>query len=296
MNSRYSGKSEIKNQKSTTMKYGLNRFMGFIPKNEDGESVLKTALFFQKALGLEIFALSIIKGSFPLFHRLRISDLKKRINEEKEDMASFIRSIILKKIPKNIIVRIKRGSLIPTLIDESKHGGYEFMVVAKSEKSFACKKFKKKVNKLISNTHCPVLSICTNYEPSEIKKILVPIDITQSTKKRLLWTSKFAKKFGAKVHVVSALNIDMTKTRSLAYRNADKIKHLLTDQGIECELEVLKVHGKKRHQVIQDYIDEVKPDLLIMRTHQETTLFGSKIGEFVSELVHSCKMPVFTVN
>jgi len=36
--------------------------------------------------------------------------------------------------------------------------------------------------------------------------------------------------------------------------------------------------------------------MVIIRTHQESNLNKTRIGKFVSELVHRCKAPVFTVN
>jgi nucleotide-binding universal stress UspA family protein len=115
-------------------------------------------------------------------------------------------------------------------------------------------------------------------------------------KKRLLWTSLFAKKFNAKIQIVSALNIDINETKSLAFKNAEKVKNLLSKQGIECDVKILKVHKREKNKAILDYIENENPELVILRTHQESIFSGRKIGKFVSEIVHGCKMPVFTVN
>ena len=58
----------------------------------------------------------------------------------------------------------------------------------------------------------------------------------------------------------------------------------------------LKVHKQKKHKAILDYIDKEKPELIIIRTHQESIFSESNIGKFVSEIIHGCRMPAFTVN
>ena len=103
-------------------------------------------------------------------------------------------------------------------------------------------------------------------------------------------------KFNAKIQIVSALNRNIDETKSLAFKNAVKIKHLLWDRGVECDVKILKVNMQNKHQAILDYINKEKPELVIIRTHQESIFAETNIGKFVSEIVHGCTMPVFTVN
>ncbi len=53
---------------------------------------------------------------------------------------------------------------------------------------------------------------------------------------------------------------------------------------------------QNKHQAILEYINKEKPELVIIRTHQESIFAETNIGKFVSEIVHGCTMPVFTVN
>ena len=70
---------------------------------------------------------------------------------------------------------------------------------------------------------------------------------------------------------------------------------MLIKRGLECEMKILKVHQQERHLAMLDHINEEKPDLVIIRTHHENRFTGKKIGKFVSEIVHGCTIPVFTV-
>ena len=273
-----------------------NSILAFIPQNKSGELVIKEALYFQQILEMRIFILNIMKTPSLLSKILKTKKLETRITKARQKQSDFVKNVIQKEIPKNIILKIKTGDVVPTLIHESKYGGYDFIIVDKSKSSFKGALHWSKFDKFINQSRCPVLTINKDFPIREIKKIIIPIDISQTTKKRLLWATLFAKKFNAKIQIVSALNKNINETKSLAFKNAVKIKHLLWDRGVECDVKILKVNMQKKQQAILEYINKEKPELVIIRTHQESIFAETNIGKFVSEIVHGCTMPVFTVN
>lgn len=277
------------------MQYRSNSILALIPQSKEGETVLQQVLFFHKTLQMRVFVLNLIKPFSIFSKKFRTKILNQKISKAKEQLKDFIEKSIQKTIPDNVIVRIIAGEVVSSLIKESKNGGYEFMIIDKSIQKTSGILSKNEVDKIISRSYCPVLTVNKNFPISEIKKIVIPIDISQTTKKRLWWATFFAKKYNAKVFIVSALNINISETKSLAYRNAAKIRTMLTNRGVSCEVKILKVHHQERHKVILNYIEEEKPELVIIRTHQESMFSDASIGKFVSEIVHGCKMPVFTV-
>ena len=278
------------------MKNRSNSILVFIPQNKSGELVIKEALYFQQILEMRIFILNIMEPPSFLSKILTAKKLETRLIKYRQKQSDFVKSVIQKEIPKNIILKIKTGNVVPTLIHESKYGGYDFIIVDKSKSSFKGALHWSKFDKFINQSRCPVLTINKDFPIREIKKIIIPIDISQTTKKRLLWATLFAKKFNAKIQIVSALNININESKSLAFKNAVKIKHLLWDRGVECDVKILKVNMQNKHQAILEYINKEKPELVIIRTHQESIFAETNIGKFVSKIVHGCTMPVFTVN
>lgn len=277
------------------MKYRSNSILALIPQSSECVGLLKQVLFLHETLQMRVFILNIIRPFTIFSKKFGSKKVEKRISEAREQMINFIESGIQKKIPDEIVIRIHAGEAISTLIKQSKKGGYEFMVIDKSCTHLPGSLSKNEVDKVISRSLCPVLTINMNHPVTEIKKIVIPIDIAQTTKKRLWWATFFAKKYNAKVQIVAAVNIDIQETKSLAHKNAEKISSMLNERGVSCEIKILKVHQQEKHKVILDYIEKENPELVIIRTHQESLFSDAKIGKFVSEIVHGCKMPVFTV-
>ncbi len=276
------------------MRYRSNNILALIPPGKDGELILQQALFFQKTLNMRVFVYNIIQKPSLLkeiFH-------PKKNKTIRMDSLNALREFILKIAPPEALdqltYRIKTGNPLRVLLRQSKKGGYEFIIIEKSPSG--SKLTPEETNKLISHSHSPVMVINKEFQIKDIKHIVIPVDILQSTKKKLYWATYFAKKFKTKITIVSALSINIDTRQSVVWRNSQKLKHMLTQRGIECDIEIIKAKGQEKHEVILNYIKKVKPGLVIIRTHQESRMAGTRIGKLVTEIMYGCPMPVFTVN
>jgi len=268
--------------------------MVYLSPNEDGKLMMEPVLFFQRTLGMRVF-ICHINEKLPLLKRL-FSPENKRILESftPEKLQEFIKSSMPDLALEQFSFCVKTGKRLPLLVSESNEGGYEFMIVDKSNSATSLKP--KKLDKLICHSYCPVMTVNKNYPVKEIKKIVIPVDITQSTKKKLLWATYFAKKYKAKIIIVSAFTLNLDIKKSLVYQNSENTKTMLLKRGVDCEVKIINAPGQEKHKVILKFIREENPDMVIIRTHQESNLLNDRIGKFVSELVHRCQIPVFTVN
>lgn len=277
------------------MHYRSNSVLALIPHCKEGEILLQQVRIFQQSLQNRVFLLHVIRPIRWLTRNFRKRKALEIRMEAREGFRQLTENVLGKEIPDNYILRLKEGYPLCTLVNESKKGGYEFIVIDKSADDYPGSLKKHDVDRIISLSACPVLTVNKNVMVREIKKIIIPIDISQRTKKRLYWATYFAKKCHSKIYIVSALNVDISETKSLAYRNAENIKAMLNSRGVDCDVTVLKLQKQKSHKVILNYIREQDPDLVIIRTHQDSGIHKGRIGRFVSEIVHGCDKPVFAV-
>lgn len=280
------------------MKKMKHTILALVPPTPEGALVLKEALFFQKALGMKLRIMNIIQpGSFYIrnFEPKILDDIKA---SAKRKLVKFVHKTVDGDLPENTKISIKSGEIVSVLKAHSRKRKYEFILIDKSESEYENALSNAQIDELVSESTCPVLTVNKDFGVPKIKNIVIPIDITQSTQKRLLWATLFAKKLGAKITILSALNADanVSVEKSLAYKNAKKIRHMLWKQDVDCEVEVLRTQGDKKHEPILEYIEKEQPGLVIIRTHQESIFESTGIGEFVSRIVHGCKNPVLSVN
>lgn len=280
------------------MKKMKHTILALVPPTPEGALVLKEALFFQKVLGMKLRIMNVIQpASFYIrnFEPEIIDDIKA---SAKRKLVDFVHKTIDEELPENTKISVKSGEVVSVLKAHSKKSKYEFILIDKSESKYENALDNDQIDELVSVSTCPVLTVHKDFGVPKIENIVIPINITQSTQKRLLWATLFAKKLGAKITILSALNADanINMEKSLAFKNANKIRHMLWKQDIDCEIEVLRTREDKKHEPILEYIEKEQPGLIIIRTHQESIFESTGIGEFVSGIVHGCKNPVLSVN
>lgn len=270
--------------------------LALIAPNDEGKTVLKEALYLQSTLEVKLVVLNVIKEPTFFERNFQSQEIETALQNAKKELTSFVENVIGNKLPDNIAVSARAGNPIDVLLEKSQSDSLEFLLIDKSDSNYPGALGKDEIDRLISQSKCPVLTVNKDFGVPAIKNIAIPIDITQSTKKRLLWATFLAKKHNAKITILSALKANINVKKSLALKNAQKIKHLLWEHNIECDIKILKVYDQDSHQVILKYIREEKPELVIIRTHQESVFSNTNIGKFASEIVHGCDFPVFTVN
>ena len=270
--------------------------LALITPNKDGETVLKEALYLQSVLKVRLIILNVIKEPGFLERNFQLEETSENILEAKKELTKFVESFVGSTLPDNIIISVRAGNPVDVLLEKSKTDNSEFILVDKSDSDYPGALEKEEIDDLVRLSKCPVLAVNKDFGVPDIKNIAIPIDISQSTKKRLLWATFLAKKFKAKITILSALKANINEKKSLALKNAQKIRHLLWDHNIECDIKILKVYDQESHQVILNYIEEERPELIIIRTHQESIFSNTSIGRFASKIVHGSKLPVFTVN
>jgi nucleotide-binding universal stress UspA family protein len=280
------------------MKYRTNDVLVVVPLTDEGKIVLRQAINLQKIISFRIFILNVIPPlSFfsRYFNPHKVEALKK---EALQKLTEFVKDFFGGEIPEKVILKVSTGNLVSTLIKHGQMEDYLFMILKRSIHQLGITNLldQNEIDKIIGYSHCPVLSVNEESTQQELKTILVPIDVSENTKKRLFWASMFAKKANAKILIVSALNANIDVQKSLALKNAETIQSMLSERGIESELEILKVYGQVKHDMVLSFIDTEKPDLIIIRKHHVVSFFSNTIGDFAKEIIHGSSIPVFTVS
>ncbi|MCK3684525.1 universal stress protein [Maribellus sp. YY47] len=270
--------------------------LALISPNKEGETVLKEALYLQSTLEVKLVILNVLKEPGFFERNFQAQEIEAAEEKAKKELTSFVENVLGNQLPDDIVISARAGNPVDVLLEKSKSDSLEFILIDKSDSDYPGALTKDEIDRLISLSTCPVLTVNKDFGVPAIKNIAIPIDITQSTKKRLLWATFLAKKHKAKITILSALKANINEKKSLALKNAQKIKHLLWDHDIECDIKILKVYDQDAHEVILKYIKEEKPELIIIRTHQESIFSNTNIGKFASEIVHGSKLPVFAVN
>ncbi len=275
----------------------IRKILAPVPLGSDCKIAIQQAMVFHKVYDSEIILLHV-ETEFSFFHKLLRPDrLKKHIKRAKKKLKKYAKNYFGGEIPDFISMQVSTGELIEEILLAAKKTKCDLIIISKGERIFSRLSFLKNENadKLISGAVCPVLTISGKHAEKGIKDILIPVDITKKITNKVAWVKYLAEKFNAKVHVISVLNMEIPPLKSLAYRKALEIETSMKKAGLEVNVELLKTKNQSMHEVVLSYIGELKPDLVLMMTHQESILFDNYIGKFAGEIIHRSESPVFNL-
>jgi nucleotide-binding universal stress UspA family protein len=145
--------------------------------------------------------------------------------------------------------------------------------------------------KIISETTVPVLTIRDAKPPTKIRKIVMPIDLTISTRQKVPITIKFAKTFGAEIHVIA-----LASTRDdlkVAERYAKQVIEYIKEEGVECSGESLL--GDNLTDIAIGYAKGDHADMISIMTEQDEDLSNLILGSYVHQMLNKTDIPVLSV-
>jgi len=275
----------------------IKRILTPVPIDAECNAVLQKAMEFHKVYRSEIVILHIITET-SFFQKVVPSyQLKDQFKRAKRKLQKLAEDFFNGSIPDFVSIQVKSGNLIKEIQNTADKSNCDLIIVNKEDRKNASFSFLKPENieKLISSSSCPILTIPKNFAKPGIKNILIPVDITKKSTTKIAWVKYLAKKFKAKIHVVSVLNINIPTIDSLAYKKAKEIEEIVKKEGLDVDITLLETKQQSMYDVILSHIHNLKPDLVLMMSHQENILFDNYIGKFAREVIHNSPSPVFNL-
>ena len=139
----------------------------------------------------------------------------------------------------------------------------------------------------------------------DIKKVLVPVDFSENSKKILEAAGYFSGKCQAKLHVVFVVqsfddysgffvpHMPVAKFEEEMVEAAEaKMKNFLADQG---NIEAKVLVGDVAEEIIR-HTEESGMDLIVMGTHGYKGIEKVMFGSVAEKVVRSSPCPVLTIN
>ena len=145
--------------------------------------------------------------------------------------------------------------------------------------------------KIITSTHIPFIIVQEDYKPSELEKIIVPIDISKESLQVEQVVSAIAKKADATVNVIAEKHTDTALKIKVAV-HFKVIAEQFDNVGVAYTTESIKKLAAKE---IMDYTSAVNGDLVGIAYHTDSIL-PQFDRIFQDLLMNDQKIPVLIIN
>jgi nucleotide-binding universal stress UspA family protein len=288
--------------------------------SKESDSALRYAVFLAEKFGSEVLSLFVSEIAF--FTKLRPyaripEDVIMGIVEktEKRFDSKFKRvSKRLKERGINSTYKIVRDRTVDGIIKTVKSNECDLIVMGKHGQGFIERSIiGSNTAKVLRSSPVPVLSMKGKGRKSisKIEKILVPVDVSDSTESAILSSLEFAELFKSPVTLLyvfwldanaydippSLVKIFIKKSHQKLDRMANlaKKKFLKANKRTELNLSTEVIHGVSPALGIRDYAKKNKFDFIIMNTHGRKGIKRIILGSEAEKVIREAPCSVLVV-
>ena len=153
-------------------------------------------------------------------------------------------------------------------------------------------------SRVINVAPCPVIAVKDDHGKVTFDNIVLPIDLTKSSKQKVDWAIRIARRFNSTVHIIMELDEDEFIKHKIE-GNLRQVENAMKDNNIKYVSKLLddrKYPDNIGMDTIQ-YADEVEADLIIIMTQSEGGFAELFVGSYAEQVVNSSqKTPVMCIN
>jgi len=146
--------------------------------------------------------------------------------------------------------------------------------------------------KITSHSRNPVITVRRSKIPSNIDKIVLPLDITFQTREKVPYTVDLAKVFGSKIHLLTIRLSNLKSTEKKLHQYAEQVASYLDTHKIPFTVEHL--HGSNLTDLTLDYARSIDADLISIMTEQEKSASNLLLGNYAHQFINKAFIPVLS--
>lgn len=148
--------------------------------------------------------------------------------------------------------------------------------------------------KIISYCPCPVISVRTDYKRhGKIGKIILPIDNTIDTTKKVPMVVDLALSYNAKVEILGLYESDLVSLRRKTDHYITETKEYLSKRNVTFNFFQCKSNNSS--QSIVQYAEKIDADLMVIMTDQNKATSDIIMGRMAQQIINQSSIPVLSV-
>ncbi|HSC35780.1 MAG TPA: universal stress protein [Thermodesulfobacteriota bacterium] len=295
----------------------INKILWPTDGSKESEGSLRFALYLSRIYGSEIICLHVSGIQIPLtdLYPSYESVIMDIVKDTEERFGKEFKRIETENPGVRFSTEVVRGSVVDWIIEKAKTDTADLIVMGKKGHGLiGSALLGSNTLKVLRNSPVPVLSVKTEGGKAEydIKKILVPLDISDTADSSLVYALGLAGKLGAAVTVVYVFWIDANvyelspelvdelsghSAKELGQRvDGVRDRYYKENKGApEAEIETHVLTGVSPALTITDYADENGFDLIAITTHGRRGFERIILGSETEKIIREARCPVLVL-
>jgi len=148
--------------------------------------------------------------------------------------------------------------------------------------------------RVVSNAPCPVITIRLGYLPTELKRIVIPLDISRETRQKVPFIAELATKFNAEIKIVGVRETNRKAVIFKIEKYCDQVYNQLVALNIPCTKE--HIYGDNITAITLEYAKKVDAQLISIMTEQTEKAQNLWLGDYAQQMVNHSTIPVISIH
>ncbi len=152
--------------------------------------------------------------------------------------------------------------------------------------------------RVVRQSKVPVFTFNSNVNLKPIKRILLPLDLSNETKQKVTNAIELAQRFDAEIQIVSAFwSVEDKVIKKELLSQLNRIRSFIAEDEIPCTAELIEIDGGKSDltYAILNYAQQNKSDLIMIMTQQETKMVEFFMGSAAQSILRLAQIPVMSI-
>jgi nucleotide-binding universal stress UspA family protein len=275
--------------------FKINKILIPLDFSDNSMMAVEHGQFMAKLFKADIVLAHIIESKV-----LRI-DLGKFSSSEKKSAGEIVQAKIneiateLKvKTGGKITTVIKTGKIAANIVETAKETNADMIIMGTHGVSGVEEFFiGSNAFRVVTESHCPVLTVQTHKKKLGFERILMPIDLSSSSTDKVRYVMQLAKKYNSRVNILGILATDDEDEAVRLERLMEQVEKYLDKNDVDFDSQI--VEGKNLAETTLKHAKKQKVDLIAIMTEQEENFTGIFLGPFAQQVVNHSKIPVLSV-
>ena len=209
-----------------------------------------------------------------------VSLLQEIVDKNPDDQIEYIKMIKVGKVHNCIMEAAKEVNSNAIIMGTHGDSGLHEILVGSN------------AGRVIRSAPCHVITLREKPEPLQMKRILLPLDLTKETGEKVNLGVEFAQNFGAEVVVVSVLTDNDPETKIRLEKRLQMALDFIKNHGVNQVSGEMLEAGKDVADSVIEFGKKVQADMILIMTQTETNFKASMIGSSAERVVNHSPIPV----
>ena len=190
---------------------------------------------------------------------------------------------------------IEAGKIYEPILRIAKENKARFIVMGRTAREIDKGNFGTTAMRVVEQAPCPVITIPSVETKFSLKGIVLPIDLTKQTREKVFNAISFGLFFDTTIHLFSVVMGGVSERKSRIFSRMQTMKKTIEENGVRCTEKLYKKSHLAVHELVLEYANEIKADVIMIMTHREIDTSDKYIGAVANLVIKGSPIPVISL-